>query len=97
MNNPVNDAHAFLNELVKSQKLLGKVYKSLDGVKVLSVNNSVQLVNLAHWCELLDMPYIKEDWDGNAVCNSNDDIIYFVFKGITFFELIDKEETNERQ
>ena len=91
MNNPVNDAHAFLNELVKSQKLLKKVYTSLDGVTVLFPRPEVQMTNIIHWCELLDMPYIKEDWDGNTACSSNYDIIYFIFKGITFFELVDKE------
>ena len=95
MNNPVNDAHAFLNELVKSQKLLNKVYTSLEGVKVLSVNNSIHMTNLAHWCELLDMPYIREDWDGNEHCHSNWDVVYFDFKGIRFFELVDKIDKGE--
>lgn len=85
------DARTFLNNLVKAQKLMRKTYASLGGVMVLITNNHVQMWNLRHWCELLGMDYIREDWDGNSACGSNWDIVYFEYEGFKFFDLVPKE------
>lgn len=42
--------------------------------------------------EIIEVPVIREDWDGNAQCNTNHDIIYFWYRGFKVFQLVDKEE-----
>lgn len=41
--------------------------------------------------EIIEVPVIREDWDGNAQCNTNHDIIYFWYKGFKVFQLVSKE------
>lgn len=86
------DAHTFLNNLVRVQKLMRKTYKSLEGVEAVIFSNRIQMDHLIHWCQLLDMDYVREDWDGNSVCCSNWDIVYFEYEGFKFFDLVEKEE-----
>lgn len=86
------DAWKFVNRLAKAQKYFRKTYPSLDGVRTLSFDDKIQITRLAHLCELLDIEYIREDWDGNEMCESNWDIIYFWHKGFKFFELVEKEK-----
>ena len=86
------DALAFLNCQVKAQKMMRKKFASLGGVELTSLSDDIQIWNLMQLIEILEMPYIREDWDGNEVCDSDSDIIYFDYKGYRFFQLVDKEE-----
>ena len=62
-----------------------KIYP-LDGT------NRVHIAGLKEFCKVLHKDYIKEDWNGNNMCHTNYDKIYFEYDGIVFFELIDKED-----
>ena len=86
------DALAFLNCQVKAQKMMRKKFASLGGVELISLRDDIQIWNLMQLIEILEMPYIREDWDGNDVCDSDRDIIYFDYKGYRFFQLVDKEK-----
>lgn len=89
------DAWSMLNILVKAEKLKRKRYSSLGDIHVLDIKHSRGDVHMSHildWCELLGMPYIREDWDGNEQCNSNWDIVYFEYHDVEFFGLVTKEE-----
>lgn len=46
---------------------------------------------------ILDIEVQREDWSGNKTCNSNHDMIWFIFKGFKFWQLTEKENTNEGQ
>lgn len=89
------DAIAFLNCQVKAQTLLRKKFNSIPDIFILSGKKVVQMCGIIEWCELLDMQYVREDWDGNEHCHSNWDVVYFDFKGIRFFELVDKIDKGE--
>lgn len=88
------DAQKLLNKFVAAQKIMscrcGDIY-------AIGSYRDVQVSNLRKWCELLDESYIREDWEGNDICNSNFDIIYFIHENIKFFELVDKEKNDDGQ
>lgn len=86
-------AKVLLNQLIAAaEKTQNTVYSEQVGeIEVLSPIMKFQMHNLAEWCKLLGKKYKKEDWDGNELCDSNWDIIYFEYKGVQFFELVEKE------
>ena len=85
------DAYSLLNNLIKAEKLERKKFKSLGEIEIIGLKSEIQVWKLIQWCELLEMPYNREDWGGNKSCGSNWDIVYFTYKGFTFFELVEKE------
>ena len=85
------DALAFLNCQVKAQKMMRKTFESLGDVSPLGLYKDIHVYNLIHLCDILEVPYIRENWDGNKQCNSNWDIVYFYYKGYKFYSLVDKE------
>lgn len=87
-----SDAVKFLDRLVKSYKLRDKKFKSLEDldIKILANRPIIQMSGLEKWCALLNMPYNREDWQGNIHCDTNWDMIWFVYKGVQFFELVEK-------
>lgn len=94
LTNEQKNAWSWLNSVVKAIKTInkgcGKIY-SLQKIDVFQVHP------LIDWCELLEIPYKRVDWDGNEACESDWDEVYFVYKGIRFFELVskvDKETEN---
>lgn len=84
-----DNAQKFLESQVKA---LTFMRKTCGNIRVLTQAEKLQLCGLAKLCELLDIEYIREDWEGNSVCDSNLDIIYFYYAGYKFFELVDKCE-----
>ena len=90
-------AKVLLNQLVAAaEKTRNTVYSEQVGeIEVLNPSMNFQMKNLAEWCKLLGKKYKKEDWDGNELCDSNWDIISFEYKGVLFFELVDKENEDE--
>ena len=87
-----SDAVKFLDRLIKSYKLRNNKFKSLGDlyIRVLGNRPVIQMCGLAKWCTLLNMPYNREDWNGNEQCNTDWDMIWFVYKGVQFFELVEK-------
>lgn len=90
-------AKVLLNQLIATaEKTQNTVYSEQVGdIRVISPIMKFQMVNLAEWCKLLGKKYKKEDWNGNEQCGSNWDIIYFEYKGVLFFELVEKENEDE--
>lgn len=95
------DAWKFVNCHVKANKLAEKKFSSLEdsGICTLrsDINRHVQMHGIIELCYLIDMPFLREDWDGNKYCDSNWDIIWFEYRGVRFFELVDKEEKNDER
>lgn len=91
-----SEAYELLNCYVKGVKLLNKSigdrYKDDSIYSISNPSNRIQVANLIRWCELLEMPYTKEVWDGNEHCDTNYDIIQFNYKGCHFIELVEREE-----
>jgi len=86
------DAYKFLNCQVKAQKLMRKHFNSLPVRSAAEMDkNPTQLFGLKEMCDLIELPYKREDWQGNAHTNVNWDIVYIDYKGYRFFELVDKE------
>lgn len=89
-----NDAFAFLNGLVTAKKLMSKKFTSLETegihVSIPDPADGIMIRNLEKFCALLEMPYQRVDWDGNEHCRTSWDKIFFVHKGIEFYELVDK-------
>ena len=88
-------AAKLLNDYADAAKTLQAGFAKYD-IGCLELVNSygevqIQMYRLAKWCELLGIEYIREDWDGNKICNTCRDIIYFHYCGIKFYELVDKE------
>lgn len=91
-----SSARRLLNQLVRAYKLqTSKINMEtsdyFDNIYVLSPKAEFQMHNLITWCELLDMPYQRVDWEANQSCNSNWDEVFFIYDGIKFFELVEKE------
>lgn len=86
------DAWKFVNCQVKAQNLIRKNFENNPDIYVLFPSNHIHIggVGVERLCELLDMPYVREDWDGNEHCGTNNDILYFDYKGYRFFSLIDR-------
>ncbi len=92
-----DDAMAFINMQVKAVKMMHKDFKTLQVANIGRLNKpeSVQIFNIIKLCEIVNLPFTRRDWEGNATCNSDWDEVYFIYKGIKFFGLEDKED--ERQ
>lgn len=85
------EAFAFLDAQVEAQNLIRKTFDNLD-VAPLNTRDTIQIRGIVLLSELTGIYCIREDWDGNKVCDSNWDILHFNYKGYEFFELVDKEE-----
>jgi len=90
-------ARDLLYALVRSSKEMNSQTKVGDStVYPLAVTSEFQMVNLADWCKALQIDFHRVDWEGNKVCETNHDMIYFDYEGCRFFQLVDKEGENER-
>ena len=99
----VKDAWEFINCQVTASKLQTKHFTSLwsDNYKQciyrISSAKEVHTNALIRLSELTGIPYNRVDWKGNESCETNYDEVYFIYKGVRFFALIDKiEETEEK-
>ena len=95
-----SSARRLLNQLVRAYKLQTskinmETSDSFDNIYVLYPKAEINMHNLISWCELLDMSYQRVDWEGNKACNSNYDEVSFIYEGIKFFELVEKENYDE--
>lgn len=98
----VKDAWEFVNCQVAAIKLQNKQFTSLwddnyeNRIYRLSDNKEVHTNALIRLSELTGIPYNRVDWEGNKSCETNHDEVYFIYKGVKFFALVDKlEETEE--
>lgn len=93
------DAWEFVKGVVKAQKLMRKQFGALENahIHILGLKDSIQITNLEYLCKLLHFAHVREDWAGNEGTNANYDIVYFIYKGYKFFELVEKENSNERK
>ncbi len=91
------DAWEFVKSIVKAEKLKRKQFGTLENVhiNILGLRNEIQMTNLPYLCKLLNFAYIREDWDGNEDCDTNYDILYFMYKGFKFFELEERRNYAE--
>lgn len=94
----VKDAWEFVNCQVNAIKQRGKKFTSLVGEDIgIYVNpKEVHMHGLIRLSELIGIPYIRVDWSGNKVCEDNYDEVYFIYKGVKFFQLEDKIEEEEK-
>ena len=95
----VKDAWEFVRTQAKAEKMRRKRFDSLrlNGCHRLDSNDAFQvhISKLAFLCSLIGVEYIRKDWDGNASCDANYDIIYFDYHDVRFFELVDKNKEND--
>ena len=66
----------------------------IDGTKihVLSPGREVHISNVPILANALNVSVHREDWDGNSSCDTNHDIEWFMYGGVKFFALVDKEK-----
>ena len=90
------DAFDFIENQVIAITIAKSEFPSLNvlGIKRLNSPVTIQVYNLKKLCDILDLDYKREDWDGNEMCNSNWDKLWFVYKNVEFFDLIEKEKEN---
>lgn len=91
----VKDAWEFVRTQAKAEKMRRKQFDSLRLNACYRLDNdrcTVQVHNLPFLCELIGVEYTRKDWDGNALCDTHDDILFFDYHDVRFFELVDKEE-----
>lgn len=95
----VKDAWEFVRVCAKAKKMEYKEFALLkdEDIKRFKDKPEIHIFGLPRLCELLNIEYAREDWDGNKVCKTNHDIIYFMYHGIKFFQLTDKETEDEKQ
>lgn len=96
----VKDAWEFVNCQVNAIKQRGKKFTSLVGedIGIYKNDKEVHMHGLIRLSELVSIPYNRTDWSGNETCETNHDEVYFLYKGVRFFQLVDKigeEENNE--
>lgn len=96
-----SDAIRFVNTIVKAKKMLLKHYQSLEDVDIYGIGlgsynyvsddaTCVQMRGIFKLAKLLGVDTEEVEWSGNEGCHANYMEVYFVYKGIKFFELIDK-------
>lgn len=96
-----SDAIRFVNTVVKAKKMMLKHYQSLEDVNIYGVGlgsyswvsddaTQVQMHGIIKLAKLLGIDTKEVEWSGNEVCQSNHLEVYFIYKGIKFFELMDK-------
>lgn len=56
----------------------------------------IHLWGLRTAAEALGLEVLSNLWDGNKTCKSNYNIIYFYYGSVKFFELEDREDTDEQ-
>lgn len=96
-------AYKWLNAQIKSWKLSKRtlpyeIFGTIKGMFSAS-DRELHISGVQKLSDVLDIPIIREDWDGNAYCHTNHDIIYFWYHGFKFFELVPKPRRtkDERQ
>lgn len=99
----VKDAWEFVNCQVTASKLQNKRFTSLLGddykqcIYRIYAPKEVHTNALIRLSELTGIPYKRVDWKGNESCETDYDEVYFIYKGVRFFALVDKlEETEEK-
>ena len=90
-----DDAFKFLNTQVKAHNMIKKTYESLPQVHTISVPKSIHVYGLLTLMDVIDLPFVREDWEGNIDCESNWDIVYLMYKGYRFYDLVEKEDERE--
>lgn len=91
------DFWAFISCQIRAKRFMCTQFESLDGMRVMRLDTDINVHKMLPILNELDIPYVREDWEGNKSCDSDWDIIYFYHKGYKFWELTEKEENNERQ
>ena len=91
--------YSWLNKQVKAWKLANselpyEEFGYISGIintdrKELHIHGTEKLAHI------IGAEIIREDWDGNEQCHTNNDFIYFWYRGFKVFQLVDKETTNE--
>lgn len=92
------DAWTFINMQVKAAKMMNKKFDTLQTEDIINLSapvKKIQMYNIIKLCKIANIPTIRQDWAGNASCSTDYDEVYFIYKGIKFFGLEDKED--ERQ
>ena len=99
----VKDAWEFVNCQVTASKLQNKRFTSLlpddydQRIYKIYTPKEVHVSGLICLSKLIGIPYIRVDWEGNKQCETNHDEVYFIYKGVKFFQLVDKiKETEEK-
>lgn len=93
-----NDAWSFIRCQVKAQKLMRKHFQSLGSVHALNLSDMIHLSEGAvALAELTGLEWAREDWEGNEMCGSNWDIVYFDYAGYRFFELVFKDTVYDKE
>lgn len=95
-----SDALRFVNTVVKAKKMLLKQYESLEEEHIFAIgcgggwitdnNKEVHIAGLIKLANLIGVDVQEANWSGNDSCNTNHIEISFIYKGIKFFELVDK-------
>lgn len=87
-------AYKWLNSQITAWKLSNKklpyeTFGTVHGI-LYTDNRELHIAGVQKIADILDIPVIREEWDGNKVCNTNHDIIYFQYRGFKVFELVPK-------
>lgn len=98
-----DELYKLLDGYVEAYRLMAEKVEFTDEndgydncVYLMGAKNAFQIWNLIRLCEILGIEYIRKDWDANKRCDSNWDIVSFVYKDVIFFELVEKiGETEE--
>ena len=87
-------AKKYLDNLVKATEYINKTLELSEEKELFILNPRKEhhLNDIPLFSELVDIPYTRVDWDGNEHCQTNHDELYFIYKGVRFFQLADKEE-----
>lgn len=95
----VDAAYSWLNMQIKANKMRNKRLAISEDVNIYMVSGNsdkeIFIGNLIALTNILGISYYREDWDGNAHCETNHDIVYFYYRNYKFFELVSKEIKNE--
>jgi len=83
-------AHDLLEDYVSAYR---SMCNRLGDIHIMSPKPEFQVSNLQKWAELLDIEVIIEDWVGNEHCKTDWNEAYFIYDGIRFCQLIEKEES----
>ena len=96
----VKDAWEFVNCQVNSIKQRDKKFRSLnddeDSIGIYPQDKNVHMHGLIRLSELTNISYNRISWSGNAACETDYDEVYFIYKGVRFFQLVDKIKETEK-
>lgn len=99
-----DELYKLLDGYVEAYRLMAEKVEFTDEnggyencVYLLGAKSAFQMWNLIRLCEILGIEYTRKDWDANERCGSNWDIVSFVYKDVTFFELVGKIKEKEEE